>query len=121
MGVQIAAVTDEIATAAGLGDPRGALVGGVVDGSPADMAGVLEGDIIVGGKNFGSGASREHAPRALLGAGSVCVIAPRFARIFYRNSINIGLPVVECEGEAEDGEGFAVDFEDGKIRTAATG
>ncbi|MCK4460146.1 MAG: 3-isopropylmalate dehydratase, partial [Methanosarcinales archaeon] len=57
---------------------------------------VREGDIIVGGKNFGSGSSREHAPRALLGAGITCVIAPSFARIFYRNSINKREPDVDA-------------------------
>jgi len=76
---------------------------------------VKEGDIIVAGPNFGSGSSREHAPRALLGAGIRCVIAPSFARIFYRNSINIGLPLVECDVNAADGDVLAIDFEDGKI------
>ena len=82
---------------------------------------VREGDIIVGGKNFGSGSSREHAPHALLGAGIVCVIAPSFARIFYRNSINIGRPLVECNLESSDGDSLAVDFEDGKIVNTDTG
>ncbi|MEA1945517.1 MAG: 3-isopropylmalate dehydratase small subunit [Euryarchaeota archaeon] len=76
---------------------------------------VREGDIIVAGKNFGSGSSREHAPRALIGAGIACVVAPSFARIFYRNSINIGLPLVECEIDAADGDLLAVDFENGTI------
>ncbi len=76
---------------------------------------VSDGDIIVAGPNFGSGSSREHAPRALLGAGIKCVIAPSFARIFYRNSINIGLPLVECDVDAADGDILAIDFGDGKI------
>ena len=76
---------------------------------------VSDGDIIVAGPNFGSGSSREHAPRALLGAGIRCVVAPSFARIFYRNSINIGLPLVECDVDAADGDVLAIDFEDGKI------
>ena len=76
---------------------------------------VADGDIIVAGPNFGSGSSREHAPRALLGAGIRCVIAPSFARIFYRNSINIGLPLVECDVDAADGDVLAIDFESGKI------
>lgn len=76
---------------------------------------VADGDIIVAGPNFGSGSSREHAPRALLGAGIKCVIAPSFARIFYRNSINIGLPLVECDVDAADGDVLAIDFESGKI------
>src|SRR5512136_817051 len=62
-----------------------------------EFAGMVKpGDIIVAGSNFGCGSSREHAPRALIGAGVSCVIAKSFARIFYRNSINIGLPVVEA-------------------------
>ncbi len=81
---------------------------------------VSEGDIIVAGPNFGSGSSREHAPRALLGAGIRCVIAPSFARIFYRNSINIGLPLVECDIDAADGDVLAIDFEDGKIVNTKT-
>ncbi|MEA3282034.1 MAG: 3-isopropylmalate dehydratase small subunit [Euryarchaeota archaeon] len=76
---------------------------------------VSDGDIIVAGPNFGSGSSREHAPRALLGAGIKCVVAPSFARIFYRNSINIGLPLVECDVDAADGDILAIDFKDGKI------
>lgn len=74
---------------------------------------VKEGDIIVAGENFGCGSSREHAPRALIGAGISCVIAKSFARIFYRNSINIGLPVVECYVKAKDGDEVEVDFEKG--------
>ena len=62
---------------------------------------VNTGDIVVAGKNFGCGSSREHAPIALKAAGVSCVIAPTFARIFYRNSINIGLAIVECEEASE--------------------
>ena len=62
------------------------------------------GDIIVAEENFGCGSSREHAPRALIGLGISCVIAKSFARIFFRNSINIGLPVVECSVEAKEGD-----------------
>ena len=58
--------------------------------------GIKPGDIIVAGKNFGCGSSREHAPLALKGCGVGCVIAESFARIFYRNAINIGLPILEC-------------------------
>ncbi len=76
---------------------------------------VREGDIIVAGKNFGSGSSREHAPRALIGAGIACVIAPSFARIFYRNSINIGLPLVECDVDVVEGDILTVDFENGTV------
>jgi 3-isopropylmalate/(R)-2-methylmalate dehydratase small subunit len=77
------------------------------------------GIIIIGGKNFGCGSSREQAPLALKYAGVQCVLAESFARIFYRNSINIGLPVIECKGIAaavNDGEEVFVDLEEGKIQ-----
>lgn len=82
---------------------------------------VKSGDIIVGGANFGSGSSREHAPRALLGAGISCVIAASFARIYFRNSINIGLPPIECEIEAEEGDILEVDLDKGLIRNITQG
>ncbi len=79
---------------------------------------VKKGDIIVAGKNFGCGSSREHAPIAIHAAGIACVIAQNFARIFYRNAINIGLPIMECQ-EAYDGiaagDSVSVDFDTGKI------
>ncbi|MDI6889180.1 MAG: 3-isopropylmalate dehydratase small subunit [Methanocellales archaeon] len=78
---------------------------------------VAKGDIIVVGKNFGCGSSREHAPLALKGAGIYCVIAKSFARIFFRNAINIGLPVLECE-EADsisEGDALKIDFKKGII------
>jgi len=82
----------------------------------ADFAGkVKAGDIIVADENFGCGSSREHAPRALIGAGVACVIAKSFARIFFRNSINIGLPLVECDVQAEDGDDVEVDFQSGIV------
>jgi 3-isopropylmalate/(R)-2-methylmalate dehydratase small subunit len=77
------------------------------------------GIIIVGGKNFGCGSSREQAPLALRYAGVQCVLAVSFARIFYRNSINIGLPVIECKGISEAiavGDEVSVDLEAGKIQ-----
>ena len=80
---------------------------------------VNTGDIVVAGKNFGCGSSREHAPIALKAAGVSCVIAPTFARIFYRNSINIGLAIVECEEASEKigaGDEVEVDFETGTIK-----
>jgi len=81
-----------------------------------DFAGnVKTGDVIIADSNFGCGSSREHAPRALIGAGISCVIAASFARIFYRNSINIGLPLVECEVEADEGDLVSVDFERGVV------
>lgn len=76
---------------------------------------VKEGDIVVAGDNFGCGSSREHAPRALLGAGVCCVIAQSFARIFYRNSINIGLPLIEADVDVNEGDTLEVDFGAGKI------
>ncbi|ODS41817.1 MAG: 3-isopropylmalate dehydratase small subunit [Candidatus Altiarchaeales archaeon IMC4] len=77
---------------------------------------VKPGDIIVAGDNFGCGSSREHAPRALIGCGVSCVIAKSFARIFFRNSINIGLPLVECGIEAKDGDEIEVDFTKGTVK-----
>jgi len=85
---------------------------------------VSKGDIIVGGKNFGCGSSREHAPIAIKASGVSCVIAATFARIFYRNSINIGLPIVECEEaamEIKDGDEVSVDFDSGLIFDITTG
>lgn len=79
---------------------------------------VQKGDIMVGGKNFGCGSSREHAPIAIKVSGISCVVAETFARIFYRNAINIGLPIVECPEAAQDiadGDNVSVDFETGKI------
>lgn len=85
----------------------------------ADFANNVEaGDIIVAGENFGCGSSREHAPLALKGAGISCVIAKSFARIFYRNAINIGLPILECPEaveEAEAGDRLIVDLRAGTI------
>ncbi|MFA6308769.1 MAG: 3-isopropylmalate dehydratase small subunit [Clostridia bacterium] len=82
------------------------------------MKRVKKGDIMVAGKNFGCGSSREHAPIAIKAAGISCVIAQTFARIFYRNAINIGLPIVECVEAAEDiseGDIISVEYETGTI------
>ena len=79
---------------------------------------VQEGDLIVAKKNFGCGSSREHAPIAIKAAGVSCVIAQTFARIFYRNSINIGLPIIECPEAAEAiqaGDEVEIDFDTGII------
>ena len=86
---------------------------------------VKEGDIIVATKNFGCGSSREHAPLAIKCAGISCVIASTFARIFYRNAINIGLPIIECPQAAQEieaGDEVEVDFDSGMIydRTKGT-
>lgn len=79
---------------------------------------VKKGDIIVATKNFGCGSSREHAPIAIKSAGVSCVIAETFARIFYRNAINIGLPIIECAAASqgiEAGDEVEVDFDSGMI------
>lgn len=85
---------------------------------------VNEGDIIVANKNFGCGSSREHAPIAIKAAGVSCVIAETFARIFYRNAINIGLPIIECPEAARAiaaGDEVEVDFDSGVITDCTTG
>ena len=85
---------------------------------------VQPGDIIVGGANFGCGSSREHAPIAIRACGVRCVIAASFARIFYRNSINIGFPILECPEAAaaiQNSDSVSVDFDSGKIHDETTG
>lgn len=85
---------------------------------------VKKGDIIVADKNFGCGSSREHAPIAIKASGISCVIASTFARIFYRNAINIGLPILECGDAARDikaGDEVRVDFDTGVIENLTTG
>lgn len=85
---------------------------------------VQSGDIIVAGYNFGCGSSREHAPIAIKASGVSCVIAHTFARIFYRNSINIGLPILECDEASEKisiGDTVSVDFDSGKITNVTKG
>lgn len=85
---------------------------------------VKAGDIMVANKNFGCGSSREHAPIAIKAAGVSCVIAETFARIFYRNSINIGLPIIECPQaakEIETGDEVEVDFDTGVITDVTKG
>lgn len=85
---------------------------------------VQKGDIIVANKNFGCGSSREHAPIAIKAAGMSCVIAETFARIFYRNAINIGLPIIECPDAAKEiaaGDDVKVDFDSGVITDQTTG
>lgn len=82
------------------------------------------GDIMVGGWNFGCGSSREHAPVSIKACGVSCVIAASFARIFYRNAINIGFPILECPEAAEAinaGDTVSVDFETGVIKDETTG
>lgn len=85
---------------------------------------VNAGDVMVAGKNFGCGSSREHAPLVIKVSGISCVIAETFARIFYRNAINIGLPIIECKEAAEDikdGDEVSIDFDSGIIVNKTTG
>ena len=85
---------------------------------------VQQGDIMVAEKNFGCGSSREHAPIAIKASGISCVIASTFARIFYRNAINIGLPILECDEAAKeirDGDVVSVNFDTGVITDETTG
>ena len=85
---------------------------------------VKKGDIMVANKNFGCGSSREHAPLSIKAAGISCVIAETFARIFYRNAINIGLPIIECPEaavEIQAGDEVEIDFDSGKITNQTTG
>lgn len=84
---------------------------------------VRPGDVVVGGGNFGCGSSREHAPIAIKGSGARCVIAPSFARIFFRNAINIGLPILECPeaaAEINEGDELEVDLVNGQITDLTT-
>jgi 3-isopropylmalate dehydratase small subunit len=91
-----------------------------MEGLSAEFAGAVRvGDLIVAGENFGCGSSREHAPLAIREAGVACVIAASFARIFYRNAFNIGLPIVVCPeaiSSAADGQEWEIDLEAGKLR-----
>lgn len=94
------------------------------DADPQFASKVQPGDIIVAGKNFGCGSSREHAPIAIKASGVACVIAHSFARIFYRNAINIGLPIFECPEAAkaiEEGHQVSVEAESGQIKDLTTG
>ena len=94
------------------------------DIDPAYASSVQPGDVMVGGWNFGCGSSREHAPVAIRASGAACVIAASFARIFYRNSINIGFPILECPEAAaaiQSGDRVQVEPETGIIRDLTTG
>lgn len=99
-------------------DPQELASHAMVDIDPEFAGKVQPGDIIVARKNFGCGSSREHAPLCLKTAGVSCVIADTFARIFYRNAINIGLPIIECPEAAEAiqaGDEVEIDFDTGII------
>lgn len=94
------------------------------DLDPDFAGGVREGDIIVAEDNFGSGSSREHAPLAIKGCGVAAVIASSFARIFYRNAFNVGLPILECPEAVADiktGDRVRVDLEKGTVENLSTG
>jgi len=100
-------------------DPKELAAHCMEDADPGFAQKVKRGDIIVAGKNFGCGSSREHAPLAIKGAGVSCVIAASFARIFYRNAVNIGLPILECPeaaAELESGDEVEVDLATGTIK-----
>ena len=77
---------------------------------------VQNGDIIVAGKNFGCGSSREQAPLALKHAGIACVVAESFARIFFRNAINVGLPIIEAKPDCDEGDIIEIDLEEGNVK-----
>ncbi len=92
------------------------------DISPDFASKVEKGDIIVAGRNFGCGSSREQAPRALKAAGVSAVVAKSYARIFYRSSFNIGLPLIECDTDwIEDGDVVELDLDAGVVRSTRTG
>ena len=94
------------------------------DIDPDFVKNVNEGDIMVANMNFGCGSSREHAPIAIKASGISCVIASTFARIFYRNAINIGLPILECDEAAKNinaGDEVEIDFDTGVITDKTTG
>lgn len=100
-------------------DPQGLAAHCMEDADPDFMKKMKPGDIIVGGENFGCGSSREHAPIAIKAAGIACVVAKSFARIFYRNSFNMGLPIFESPdlwGQVTGGSEIEVDADGGLIR-----
>ena len=105
-------------------DPQELASHAMVDIDPEFAGKVQPGDIIVARKNFGCGSSREHAPLCLKTAGVSCVIADTFARIFYRNAINIGPPIIECPEAAEGidaGDQVEIDFDSGRIYNRTKG
>ena len=113
--------TDVILPARYMNDPRPeALAKHCMEDIDSDFVqNVKSGDIILAGANFGCGSSRKHAPIAIKACGVHCVIASSFARIFYRNAINIGLPIMECREAAEkiqEGDQISVDFKQGLIK-----
>jgi len=94
------------------------------DIDPSFASSVRKGDVVVAGRNFGCGSSREHAPLAMKAAGVGCVIAESFARIFYRNALNIALPILECPSAVKaisPGDEVSVDFDTGAVTDISTG
>src|SRR5574344_670389 len=105
-------------------DPKGLAAHCMEDIDTEFVKNVKDGDIMVARKNFGCGSSREHAPIAIKASGISCVIAETFARIFYRNAINIGLPIIECKAASkgiEAGDEVEVDFDSGMIYNKTKG
>jgi 3-isopropylmalate/(R)-2-methylmalate dehydratase small subunit len=116
--------TDHIIAGAYLGstDPKVFAAHAMEAENPDFAKAVRPGDILVAGANFGCGSSREQAPRALKTLGVAAILADSFARIFFRNSINIGLPVLECPGlraRVREGERIRIDLTEGEVRTAS--
>jgi len=118
--------TDEIIPARYLNsiDPAFLAAHCMEDADPEFVRKSRPGDFIVGGENFGCGSSREHAPIAIKAAGVACVVARSFARIFFRNSINIGLPIVACPeavADIQEGSEVEMDLAAGRLKNLATG
>ena len=102
-------------------DPKELAAHCMEDIDPDFLKKIKPGDMIVAGENFGCGSSREHAPLAIKTAGISCGIAKSFARMFYRNAINLGLPIVVCDGVFHTGDALAVDLAAGSIENRITG
>lgn len=105
-------------------DPRELAAHCMEDADPEFVGKIKAGDIILGGENFGCGSSREHAPIAIKAAGISCVVAKSFARIFYRNAFNMGLPIFESAqlwNEVSEGEEISLDSSKGQVSTGADG
>jgi 3-isopropylmalate/(R)-2-methylmalate dehydratase small subunit len=118
--------TDEIIPARYLNssDPKELAAHVMEDADPAFAKKMAKGDIIVAGENFGCGSSREHAPIAIKEAGISCVVAKSFARIFFRNAINIGLPIIpapDVADETKEGQTLELDLTAGKVKNVDTG